>query len=117
MWMKNQKEMPQNEDGMDKEFPETISRLNEGLDKIETMEIYTPDEKWFEQMVLNQKELQKKKFQKELGWFILSAFAILSGLMFTLLEIPQLFLFLQAAAVTVTVIYSFKGVHKQVNER
>jgi hypothetical protein len=115
--MKNQKEISLNDDEMDKEFFETISRLNDDLDKIDTMEIYTPDEKWFEQMVLNQQEQKKKKYQKELGWFILSAFAILSGVMFTLLEIPQLFLLLQAAAIAVTVVYSFKGVHKQVDGR
>lgn len=115
--MKNQKGISSKHEQMDKEFFDTISSINNGLDKLDSLDTYTPDEKWFEEMVLNQQLVQKKKYRRELAWFILSAMLILSGVIFTMLELPMLFLMLQAATLAITAIYSFKGVQKQVDSR
>ncbi|WP_226676055.1 YxlC family protein [Mesobacillus jeotgali] len=115
--MKNQKGISSNDEQMDKEFFETISAINNGLDKLDSMDNFVPDDKWFEEMVLNQQRLQKKKYRRELAWFILSAMLILSGVVFTMLELPMLFFMLQAATVAITVFYSFKGVQKQVDSQ
>lgn len=115
--MKNQKGISSSDEQMDKEFFDTISVINNGLDKLDSMDNFVPDEKWFEEMVLNQQQLQKKKYRRELAWFILSAMLILSGVIFTMLELPMLFYMLQAAALAITAIYSFKGVQRQVNSR
>ncbi|MBS8262916.1 hypothetical protein DYI25_00535 [Mesobacillus boroniphilus] len=115
--MTNQKGSSSSDEQMDKELFDTISAINNGLDKLDSMDTYVPDDKWFEQMVLNQQEVQKKKYRRELAWFILSAMLILSGVIFTMLELPMLFFMLQAATVAITAIYSYKGVQKQVGSR
>ncbi|MBT2662750.1 YxlC family protein [Bacillus sp. ISL-45] len=115
--MKNQKGTSSKHEKMDKEFFDTISAINNGLDKLDSMDTYVPDDKWFEQMVLDQQEIQKKNYRRELAWFILSAVLILSGVLFTMLEIPILFFVLQAVTVAITAIYSYKGVQKQVDSR
>ena len=115
--MKNQKGTSSNDEKMDKEFFDTISAINNGLDKMDSMGIYVPDDKWFEQMVLDQQEMKKKKYRRELAWFILSALLILSGVIFTMLELPTLFYMLQAVTLVITAIYSYKGVQKQVDSR
>ena len=115
--MKNQKGISSSDEQMDKEFFETISAINNGLEKLDSMDNFVPDDKWFEEMVLNQQRLQKKKYRRELAWFILSAMLILSGVVFTMLELPMLFFMLQAATVAITVFYSFKGVQKQVDSQ
>ncbi|MEH7884590.1 YxlC family protein [Bacillus sp. JJ1609] len=112
--MTDRNEISPNDDLLDKELFETISQLNEGLGKLDSLDTYSPGEQWFEQIVLSQQEQIQKKYRRELGWFILSAVLILSGVIFTLMEIPQLFLILQVAAVAVSVIYSYKGAQKQV---
>ncbi|MCM3573397.1 MULTISPECIES: YxlC family protein [Mesobacillus] len=115
--MKNQKGISSSDDKMDKEFFDTISAINNGLDKLDSMDTYVPDDKWFERMVLDQQVIQKKKYRRELAWFILSAVLILSGVIFTMLELPILFFVLQAVTVAITAIYSYKGVQKQVDSR
>lgn len=115
--MKNQKGISSSDEQMDNEFFDTINAINNGLDKLDSMDTYIPDDKWFEQMVLNQQEVQKKKYRRELVWFILTAMLILSGVIFTMLELPMLFFMLQAVTVAITTIYSFKGVQKQVDSR
>lgn len=115
--MKNQKGISSNDEKMDKEFFDTISAINNELDKLDSMDTYVPDDKWFEQMVLNQQIIQKKKYLRELAWFILSAMLILSGVIFTMLEQPTLFYMLQAVTLVITAIYSYKGVQKQVDSR
>jgi uncharacterized membrane protein YbaN (DUF454 family) len=115
--MKNQKGIPSNHEQLDTEFFETISAINSGLDKLDSMDNFVPDDKWFEEMVLNQQQVQKKKYRRELVWFILSAMLILSGVIFTMLELPVLFFMLQAVTVAVTAIYSYKGMQKQVDSR
>ncbi|WP_079507858.1 YxlC family protein [Mesobacillus jeotgali] len=115
--MKNQKGISSNDDQMDKEFFETISAIQNGLDKLESMDLYTPDEKWFGHMVLRQQEIQKKNFLRELTWFILSAMLILTVVIFTLLELPILFLMLQTATVAIAGFFGYKGMQKQVDTR
>lgn len=113
--MTKHKGMSPGDDQLDMELFETISKLNDGLEKLDTMDTYTPNEKWFEQMVLGQQEQLKKKYRRELGWFLLSAVLILSVVIFTLMEIPQIFILLQVSAVAVAAIYSYKVIQKQVN--
>jgi hypothetical protein len=113
--MTERKKISPGDDQLDKELFETISQINEGLEKLDSMSAYTPNEKWFEQMVLSQQEQLRKKYRRELGWFLLSAVLILSVVIFTLMEIPQVFILLQVSAVAVAVIYSYKGIQKQVN--
>ncbi|MEW8972064.1 YxlC family protein [Mesobacillus jeotgali] len=115
--MKNQKGISPEHENMDKEFFDTISAINNGLDKLDSIDPYVPDDKWFEHMVLEQKEIQKKKYRRELAWFILSALLILSGVIFTMLELPTVFYMLQAVTLVITAIYSYKGVQKQVDSR
>jgi hypothetical protein len=115
--MKNQKGISSSDEQMDIELIDTISAINNGLDKLDSMDTYVPGDKWFEVMVLEQQAVQKKKFRRELAWFILSALLILSGVIFTMLELPMLFFMLQAVTVAITAIYSFRGVQKQVDSR
>jgi hypothetical protein len=113
--MTDHKRISPDDDQLDKQLLETVSQLNEGLNKLDSMAAYTPDEKWFEQMVLMHQEQLRKKHRKELGLFMLSALLILSIVIFTLMEIPQVFILLQVTVAAFTVIYSFKGIQKQVN--
>jgi 1,4-dihydroxy-2-naphthoate octaprenyltransferase len=115
--MKNQKGILSNDDQMDKEFFETVSAIHNGLDKLDSMDLYTPDDKWFEHMVQNQQEVQRKKFRRELTWFILSAMLILTAVIFTLLELPLLFLVLQTVTVAIAGFFGYKGMQKQVDTR
>lgn len=108
------KVLPEN-DRVEEGFFSTVQLLNEGLRKLDGIENVQQDEQWFEHFVLNEKQKIRTRFKKELAWFILCALLILSGVMFTLMEIPQLFFVLQAAAVVVTVLYSFKYAAKQVD--
>ena len=115
--MTNKKRISPDDELMDKELLETIRQINGGLEKLDSIDHYLPSDQWFEQMVVDNQEKVKKNLRKELGLFILSALFILSTVIFTLMEIPQLFLLLQGAAVAVTILYSYKGVHKQVDGR
>lgn len=115
--MKNQKGTSSKHEKIDKEFFDTISAINNGLDRLDSMDTYVPDDKWFEQMVLDQQGIQKKKYRRELAWFILSALLILSGVVFTMLELPTLFFMLQAVTLVIIVIYSYQGVQKRVDSR
>ncbi|HAQ07764.1 MAG TPA: hypothetical protein DCR24_09665 [Bacillus bacterium] len=115
--MTNRKKTSPDEEEMDKELLDTIIQINDGLDKLDSIDHYLPSAQWFEQMVADNQEKVKKNLRKELGLFILSALFIISTVIFTMMEIPQLFLILQAAAVAVTVLHSYKGVQKQVDGR
>ncbi len=112
--MKNQKGISSNDEQVDQEFFETISAIHNGLDKLDSVDPYTPDEKWFEQMVLDQQEIQRRKFRRELTWFILCAGLILAMVIFTMLEVPVLFYLLQTITVAVAAFSGYKGMQKQV---
>ena len=115
--MTDKKGISKDDEQLDRELLQTISQINESLEKLDSIKSSLPNDHWFEQMVLGHQDKMKKSLRKELAWFVLSAVFILSAVIFTLMEIPQLFLILQGAAVAVTVLYSYKGVHKQVDSR
>jgi hypothetical protein len=44
---------------------DAIHKLQEGLSKVDQFPVYTPDLQWFENMVVTEKENNRKKLMKE----------------------------------------------------
>lgn len=96
------------------EFSDTVEIINKELERINTIDIIeTPDDKWFEQFVAAEMKKQENQFRRDVILFLLVAAAILSAIIFTLLEWPVLFLVLQGAAVIVTFFYTGKWLRKR----
>lgn len=98
------------------QYEETIFKIEQSLHQLdEGVDVNTPDLKWFEQMVqTNQKEM-RRKLQKEILLFMVIASVILSAVIFTLFEMPTVFLVIQGIATLFIFLYSGTRFIKQVN--
>lgn len=113
--MTDHKKIQQENERINEELFATVTLLNEGLEKLDSIDSIPHDEKWFEQFVLMEKENIKRKFRKELALFVLCAMFIISGVLFSFFEIPQLFFVLQAAAIAIMIGYGFRSAAKRVD--
>lgn len=96
---------------------EVIEWIKHGLNSLEDgMEVETPNVEWFEEMIIVQKEVVKKRFLKEVIIFIGIALIIVSTLLLILYELPIFFFVLQGIAIVLIIGYSTKSVVKQVGE-
>lgn len=97
--MKNNKIIPLNKK-QQKEHDdiEIIDEINKGLEKVDsTYQTYTPNVQWFEQMIIKEKEIARKKLIKELVLFFLIAILIVSLLVISIFQAPLIFLIVQLA--------------------
>jgi hypothetical protein len=91
---------------LDMEDRETVARLKQGLIKIDNFPIETPDQQWFEKLVLTEQQNIKRKFVRDLSIFLILAIFILSGIMISLFERPELFAILQIAVTFFLIVYT-----------
>ncbi|MHC0036824.1 YxlC family protein [Pseudoneobacillus sp. C159] len=92
----------------------TINKISEGLDSLDRLPVETPSQKWFEQFVIEQQRLAKEKWRKELLLFSLIAIFILSVVIFSLYQMPIIFIVLQGIGIATIIIYSMIYIKKQV---
>jgi hypothetical protein len=93
---------------------DAIHKLQEGLSKVDQFPVYTPDLQWFENMVVTEKENNRKKLRKELSLFLIIALLILSGIIVSFYQMPAVFLFIQIITPVFILFYSVNGFRKKV---
>lgn len=109
--------MPLEDSQQDDDFLTVIEELESGLHKIdENFPLEQPTIEWFEELVVNQKEELRKKLIKEVTIFILLGLLVLSGVLYTLYQLPFVFISLQVLVTLFVIFYSARWVFKQVNE-
>lgn len=96
---------------------DAIHKLQDGLSKVDQFPVYTPDLQWFENMVIMEKEKNKKKLMKELSLFLMIALFILSGIIFSFYQMPVVFLFIQIITPIFIAFYTITGFRKKVNNQ
>lgn len=115
--MKKRKVMPLKDSQQDDDFLTVIEELESGLHKIdESFPLEQPNIEWFEQLVVNQKEELRKKLIKEVILFILFGLLVLSGVLYTLYQLPFVFISLQVLVTLFVIFYSARWIFKQVKE-
>jgi len=112
--MTDQKRIRPNSEIREKEFSEPPFKLDEAMEHLNSLPPATPNQQWFEQLVLDEQEALRKRYRRELTLFILSALFILSVVLFVMRELPQIFLVLQGAVSVFAFLYSYKETKKQV---
>lgn len=114
--MSSRKVVPLEKELQDDELKKSIELIHMGLDSLDGgIDIETPSMDWFEQLVVEQKEVVRKKLWKEVTIFLSMALIIVSVLLYTLYQLPGIFLGLQVVATIFIVTYSVKGFSKQVD--
>jgi Family of unknown function (DUF5345) len=93
---------------------DAIHELQDGLSKVDQFPVYTPDLQWFENMVITEKENNRKKLRKELSLFLIIALFILSGIIVSFYQLPFVFLFIQIITPIFIVFYTITGLRKKV---
>jgi hypothetical protein len=93
---------------------DAIHKLQEGLSKVDQFPVYTPDLQWFENMVVTEKENNRKKLMKELSLFLIIALFIISGIIISFYQMPVVFLFIQIITPVFIVFYTITGYRKKV---
>jgi hypothetical protein len=115
--MKDRTVVPIEKNQQNEEYKDSIEFIIKGLDSIDKgIKVETPNIEWFEQMVLEQKEVARKKFVKEVSIFLLLAIIIVSVVLFTLYQVPLIFFALQGLVTIYVLVYSTKESFKQVDE-
>jgi Flp pilus assembly protein TadB len=92
-----------------------IHELQEGLNKVDSFPLYTPDLQWFEHMVLAEKQKLRKKLVKDLSIFMMIAICILTGIVVSLYQMPIIFIFLQVFTTLFIILYTGTRIGKKVN--
>lgn len=93
-----------------------IQELQKGLGKMDSFPIDTPSLQWFEQMVLNEKQLMKKRLAKDLAIFLMIALFVLSGIAFSLSQLPILFFIMQVITILFLIGYIILRYVRKVNK-
>jgi hypothetical protein len=93
---------------------DAIHKLQEGLSKVDQFPVYTQDLQWFENMVVTEKENNRKKLMKELSLFLIIALFIISGIIISFYQMPVVFLFIQIITPVFIVFYTITGYRKKV---
>ncbi len=93
-------------DQLAKEDHETIESLQQGLAKIDSLPIPAPEKRWFEQLVLAEQQKIRKNLFRDLTLFLIMAFFILGGMMFSLYQQPAVFAFLQISVTIFLILYT-----------
>ncbi|MDF2788789.1 MAG: hypothetical protein K0S80_1887 [Neobacillus sp.] len=112
--MKKQKVVILDNEQQNKHDLDAIHKLQEGLSKVDQFPVYTPDLQWFENMVVTEKEKNRKKLMKELSLFFIIALFILSGIIVSFYQMPVVFLFIQIITTVFIVLYTINGYRKKV---
>ncbi|WP_223592981.1 YxlC family protein [Neobacillus bataviensis] len=113
--MKKQKVIVLDSEQQNKQEILAISKMQEGLNKMEQFPVYSPDLQWFEQMVLAEKQRIRKKLIRDLSIYLIVAIIILCGIMISLFQMPAVFIFLQIATTIFIAFYSGTRLMKKVN--
>lgn len=114
--MKKNKVVPLTQKTHDEDELFIIDEINNGLETLEHhFEIPTPNIDFFEKMVVEEKKKAKKKLYRDLGIFAIVAMLVLTGVLFTLYEMPIVFMVLQGTIAVGITIYSSVQYTKQVN--
>jgi predicted tellurium resistance membrane protein TerC len=98
---------------------DALHEIQEGLNKMDLIPIHTPDLQWFDQMVIDELQNKKKRLVKDLSIFIIIAVVILTGIIFSLYQMPAIFIMLQIVTTAFIVVYTGTMFGKKVrnNER
>ncbi|WML49681.1 YxlC family protein [Neobacillus sp. PS3-34] len=113
--MKKQKVVLLENEQLNREDSQAISEINQGLESIDQFPVYTPDIQWFEQMIIEQKQLHRKKLIKDLTVFFIIALFILSGIVISLFNMPIIFILLQIIGIVFIASYTSLRLTKKVN--
>ena len=97
--MKNNKIIPLNKiQQIEHDDQDIINEINIGLEKVDNAySTYTPNLQWFEQMVIREKEVARKKFIRDLVIFFIIVITVISLLIITIFHAPIVFLIVQVA--------------------
>ncbi|UII56841.1 YxlC family protein [Cytobacillus spongiae] len=115
--MKDKKVIDFEREPQDEHDLQAIIEIKEGLNAIEKMDIEaTPSLDWFQQMVSIQQQNLRKKLVRDIGIFSFIALFVLTGVLFTLYQLPIVFFILQGIITIGIAIYSGIRFFKQVNE-
>lgn len=112
--MKKQKVVLLDNEQQNKHDLDAIHKLQDGLSKVDQFPVYTPDLQWFENMVVTEKENNRKKLMKELSLFLIIALLILSGIIVSFYQMPVVFLFIQIITPVFIAFYTITGFRKKV---
>ncbi|MFJ5760008.1 YxlC family protein [Neobacillus sp. NPDC093182] len=112
--MKKQKVVILDKEQQNKHDLDAIHKLQDGLSKVDQFPVYTPDLQWFENMVVTEKENNRKNLIKELSLFLIIALLILSGIIVSFYQMPVVFLFIQIITPVFIAFYTITGFRKKV---
>ncbi|MBT2690771.1 YxlC family protein [Bacillus sp. ISL-47] len=114
--MTNRKVLPLEHEHQNENDLAAIKEIEDGLDLLENnVQMYTPDLQFFEQLVLDQRQIMKKKFMREVAIFIVVALLVVSSVLFMLYQLPVAFFILQGIVTVFIIAYSTVSFVKQVN--
>ncbi|WP_026584517.1 YxlC family protein [Bacillus sp. J33] len=114
--MTNRKVLPLEHEHQDESYLAAIKQIEDGLESLEeNVPVYTPDLQFFEQLVIEQKQMMKKKLMKDLAIFIVMALLIVSSVLFMLYQLPVVFFILQGIVTFFIIAYSTVSFVKQVD--
>ncbi|MEX3714874.1 YxlC family protein [Cytobacillus horneckiae] len=91
-----------------------IDEITKSLNILDAHPVHIPDASWFEAFVEDQQKKLRKTFIRDVCVFLFVALFILSGLLFTLFQMPYLFIVIQIASIIFVALYSFIRYRKQV---
>lgn len=112
--MKKNKANPFDHDRMPEQDTETIEAIQTGLGKLDEFPVHIPDQHWFEQMIVQEKQQMRKKLARDLSIFAFIAFCVLSIVIISLYQMPVIFITMQIAAVVFIVLYLGAGLVKRM---
>lgn len=103
----------QSESHLSKDEQEFAKNVHDSFQKLEeSISVSTPDEQWFQQMIIEQKVEVRRKWRNE--WLLFLGVASLILLMFftTLMQKPVAFIILQVLAGVLLIGYTFGQIQK-----
>jgi len=94
-----------------------IQQLKVALDELEqAIPVMTPNIQWFEQQVIEQRKMLKRRFIRDLSLFIILALVVLTLSFAAYNAIPQLFMLMQLVPFLVIPFYVVQKARKRVSE-
>ncbi|MFK9094169.1 YxlC family protein [Bacillus salipaludis] len=114
--MKKQKVIILDNEQQNKQDFDAIAELQEGLQRIDQIPVYSPNLQWFEQIVIQEQQNKRKKLFRDLSLFFMIALIILSGMILSLYQMPVIFILVQIITTIFIVVYTSVRLMKKANQ-
>lgn len=112
--MKRQKDKQLMDEKVCEQEKAALAAIMQGLSKLDDIPTNPPNVQWFEQFVQIEMQQNRKKLMKDLTLFTIIALGILSVIMVSLYQMPQLFIGLQIVTTIFIAVYSGMSLFKKV---